>query len=191
MSLVRGMATTAMQFAAAMSAGDVLGQGLERYVEGESADDVREILKTIDWSRTARMGATGLFVNGPWSHAQYYALNRLFPGNCNLTVAKKVASGIVLAPIGISLMFSSVLALKGEHSDIADKLAKDGIPTWGANSIYWPAIMTLNFKYVPEARQPSAAALAAILWNAFTSYQSNKASEQGEDDKKPASSNRA
>lgn len=174
MSFVRGMTSTAMQVGAAMSVGDLVGQGIEKYFKGDESQSVLNDVQEIDWARTARMGATGLCVSGPWNHVQHQALNRLFPGSSNLAVAKKVASGVVLAPIGISLMFSSVLALKGESKDIGKKLSKDGVETWVASSMFWPAVMTLNFKTVPESRQPLVAALAGSTWNIFSSYQANK-----------------
>lgn len=128
----------------------------------------------LDLARTARMGTTGIVANGPWVYVQYQMFERLFPGTTTAAVAKKVVSAATLAPISIALTFSTVLALERNSDRIGDKLQADVMSTWAMGAVFWPAVLTINFRYVPLRSRPLVAALASSAWSVFVSYQANK-----------------
>ena len=169
MSVLRGMHVTAAQVCASMSIGDVVCQCLEQW--NRDGDDG---WPRIDWARTARMGVTGAVVSGPYAHLQYGVLERLAPGNAGAAVARKVLMSAAQAPISISLMFASVLMLQGRPDLIREKCSDDLLDTWTAGAFYWPAVLSLNFRFVPVHRRPLVGALAGSLWNVYSAFQANK-----------------
>tara|TARA_B100000780_G_scaffold261304_1_gene213682 strand:+ start:114 stop:698 length:585 start_codon:yes stop_codon:yes gene_type:complete len=168
-SHLRQLLITAAQVSTSMAVGDVICQCLEQDAYNLGLNSV-----SIDVKRSSRMFLVGAFVSGPWSHCQYQLLEKFIPGNTGGAVAKKVLSAAALAPIGISLMFSSVLLLQGKSEKIEDKLKDDVLETWAIGALYWPAVLTMNFKFVPLNSRPLVGAFAGSFWNIYTAYQANK-----------------
>lgn len=166
--MLRGMHVTAAQVCASMSIGDVVCQALEQYVNSDGK------WPEIDWERTARMSITGALVSGPYAHLQYGILERLVPGTNGASVIKKVAMSAAQAPLSISLMFTSIMLLKGQPDLIVKKCEDDVIDTWKTGAFYWPVVMTLNFRFVPIQRRPLVGALAGSFWNVYSAFQANK-----------------
>jgi hypothetical protein len=174
MSQLRSMLITAAQVSLSMSLGDIVCQCLEHRTT--SIGDTFSLFDVkVDWSRTSRMCLTGAFVSGPWSFGQYQVFERFIPGTTTAAVVKKVAAAAAAAPIGISLMFTSVLLLQGKkYNDVQHKLQNDLVDTWAIGALYWPFVLGLNFKFVSLARRPLVGALAGSAWNVYTAYQANK-----------------
>jgi len=149
-----------------MGIGDLVCQGLEQRTE----------VSTWSWNadRSRIMTAAGFFVSAPWSHIQYQLFERFVPGNLGFAVAKKVALSALLAPVSISLLFASVLVLQGKSENVADKLSKDVIPTWQVGALYWPLVLSVNFRYVPTRHRPLVAALFGSVWSVYSAYMANK-----------------
>ena len=96
------------------------------------------------------------------------------PGSAGFAVAKKVLMSAAQAPVSISLMFTSVLLLQGRPDLIGKKCSDDLLDTWTAGALYWPAVLSLNFRFVPVDRRPLVGALAGSVWNVYSAYQANK-----------------
>ena len=162
---LRQLLISAAQVSTSMGLGDVVCQFIEQCDQDTA---------TIDTARTARMFVTGAFVSGPWNHVQYQLLEKLVPGNAASAVAKKVIGAAALAPISISLMFTSVLCLQNKSDQVQDKLQSDLFQTWGVGAAYWPFVLTANFKYVALQHRPLVGAFAGSFWNVYTAFQANK-----------------
>ena len=167
---MHGVHVTAAQVSASMSLGDLVCQCLEQWDDREGGGD----WPRIDWARSCRMALTGAVVSGPYAHLQYGVLERVAPGSAGVSVAKKVLMSAAQAPLSISLMFSSVLLLQGRPDLIGKKCNDDLIDTWTAGALYWPAVLSLNFRLAPVHRRPLVGALAGSLWNVYSAYQANK-----------------
>ena len=173
MTNFRQLLITAAQVSASMGIGDLVCQSLEQDFWNNGFDSI-----SIDVERTGRMCVTGALVSGPWSHFQYQIFERLVPGTSGLQVAKKVFGAAALAPVSISLMFSSVLLLQNKADQIQTKLEMDVLETWGVGALYWPFVLSLNFRYVPLHHRPLVGAFAGSFWNVYTAFKANKTNEQ-------------
>jgi len=52
---------------------------------------------------------------------------------------------------------------------------KDVSHTWATGACFWPAIMTLNFRFVPLSHRPLVGSLAGSFWSVYMALQANKA----------------
>ena len=75
-------------------------------------------------------------------------------------------------------MFSSVLLLQNKADQIQTKLEMDVLETWGVGALYWPFVLSLNFRYVPLHHRPLVGAFAGSFWNVYTAFKANKTNEQ-------------
>jgi hypothetical protein len=165
---------TITQVTCAMSGGDVVCQMLEK----DGLSDPRTFFETGAWDseRTKRMGITGLCVQGPWTHLNYTVLEHYFAGTAMRAVLSKVACGALVAPLSISMTFSSIGWLQGKPmSAVQDKIVQDMPQTWATGACFWPAIMTLNFRFVPLSHRPLVGSLAGSFWSVYMAFQANKA----------------
>jgi len=126
------------------------------------------------------MTITGFFISAPWSHLQHQLLERFVPGNAGSAVAKKVALSVAIAPIPMSLLFTSVLVLQGESDKVVDKLSKDVLPMWLVGTVFMPVILGVNFRYVPVRYRPLVAALYGSVWSVYSAYMANKKEDEEE-----------
>lgn len=92
---------------------------------------------------------------------------------------KKMATNILMAPIGISLVFTSITLLKGQSfAQAQEKVAKDLPGTFLAGSCYWPFVSYINFRFVPLNFRPFLASMAGTVWNIYISSVANKQKQQ-------------
>jgi hypothetical protein len=64
-------------------------------------------------------------------------------------------SNTLLAPIGISLVFTTVTLLKGQSlSEARTKVKTDMPKTFVAGTCYWPFVSFINFRFVPLDYRP-------------------------------------
>lgn len=88
---------------------------------------------------------------------------------------KKMLTNILVAPIGISLVFTSVTLLKGQSFRQARAKVKTDMPkTFLAGSCYWPFVSFVNFRFVPLDYRPFVGSVAGAIWNIYISSVANK-----------------
>jgi hypothetical protein len=107
-------------------------------------------------------------------------------GRQGIQIAKKMLTNTLLAPIGISLMFTSVTLLKGQSLREARTKVKTDMPkTFLAGSCYWPFVSFINFRFIPLDYRPFVGSLAGAIWNIYISSVANKTAESSNDTLKP------
>ena len=90
---------------------------------------------------------SGFFVSGPLSLAVLSLAESAFPGCSTRAVVSKVALNGALAPIGLSLVFTSVALLEGKGwVGAREKLRSDLAATWLTNALFWPAVNRLQLR---------------------------------------------
>ena len=80
----------------------------------------------------------------------------------------------LLAPISISLMFTSVILQSG-HSlrEVRRKIKNDMPKTFLAGSCYWPFVSFLSFRFIPLNYRPLVGSFAGAIWNVYVSSAAN------------------
>ena len=87
----------------------------------------------IDPDRSLTMLLTGLCVSGPWSFLVLSTVEHLFPGKAMRAVLSKVALNGLIAPLGISMAFTTITMLEGRGWEKAKGKVKDDLAsTWSA-----------------------------------------------------------
>jgi hypothetical protein len=96
-------------------------------------------------------------------------------------------SNTLLAPIGISLVFTTVTLLKGQSlSEARTKVKTDMPKTFVAGTCYWPFVSFINFRFVPLDYRPFLGSLAGAIWNVYISSVANKTGENSYDTQQPS-----
>lgn len=182
-ALVQNAAT----MCASMSCADFISQHIathfrkQKHASHEKGHQPAAI--AIDWdeNRTLKMGAVGLFIQGPLFHLMYTAADRVCGAKPAFsTVLKKTAFTTAFAPFHLSALFMSVALLNngGDLAAAATKVRDDVPAVYLAGMAYWPAFNILNFHYISApATRVKAAAFAGVLWNIFLTYKANKQSQ--------------
>ena len=125
--------------------------------------------------RSLTMLLTGFCISGPWSFLVLSASERLFPGTAMRQVLSKVAMNGLIAPVGISLAFTTIALLEGRGWERAkQKVQGDLGSTWLTGALYWPFISTLNFRFVPFQWRPLFSGMAGAVWSTYMSAQAHK-----------------
>ena len=125
--------------------------------------------------RSLTMLLTGFCVSGPWSFLVLSASERLFPGTAMRAVLSKVATNGLIAPVGISLAFTTISLLEGRGWESAkQKVQGDLGSTWLTGALYWPFVSTLNFRFVPFQWRPLFSGMAGAVWSTYMSNQAHK-----------------
>lgn len=92
----------------------------------------------------------------------------------------------LLAPIGISLVFTSVTLLKGQSLHQAKVKVKNDMPrTFVAGTCYWPFVSFINFRFIPLDYRPFIASLAGAVWNIYISSVVNNTTENSNENSQP------
>ena len=128
-----------------------------------------------DPQRSLVMLCTGLCVSGPWSALMFTGTEWLFPGRSTRAILSKVVLNACTAPVGISLMFSTVKLLEGHSlSEAKAKVQESALTTWVTGAAYWPFVSVLNFRFVPFEWRPLFSGLAGAAWQTYMSAQAHK-----------------
>jgi hypothetical protein len=107
-------------------------------------------------------------------------------GKQSIQIAKKMLTNTLLAPIGISLVFTSVTLLKGQSLREAKTKVKTDMPkTFLAGSCYWPFVSFINFRFIPLDYRPFVGSMAGAIWNIYISSVANKKVETSNDTPQP------
>lgn len=119
-----------------------------------------------DWHRTAQMAAAGLLATGPLSVGWQHVLEYLVPGRSVPQVLRKMALNAAVAPISVSITFTTVTLFRGGSlQDARSKVSNDVVDTVLVGAMYWPLISFMNFRFTPVALRPVTMAIAASIWN--------------------------
>jgi hypothetical protein len=150
-----------------------VGDAICQYTESSTANEDEPF--ELDVQRTGRMMVTGFLVSGPYSSANHVMMERLFPGATGSAVIKKIATSTTIAPLSMSLSFTSVILLTPEMglSDARNKIVECVPTTWVTGCCYWPFVMAAVFRCVPLANRSMATSFAGTLWSVFLSHQMN------------------
>ena len=133
------------------------------------------VLVSTPYSFTLARTVERVFPGKIGSHANISSLFHCYSGKQNIQIMKKMATNILMAPIGISLVFTSITLLKGQSfAQAQDKVAKDLPGTFLAGSCYWPFVSYINFRFVPLNFRPFLASMAGTVWNIYISSVANK-----------------
>jgi hypothetical protein len=80
----------------------------------------------------------------------------------------------LLAPINISLVFTSIILLQGHTLRVAKTKIKNDMPkTFVAGTFYWPFVSFINFRFIPLNYRPIVGSIAGALWNIYISSAAN------------------
>lgn len=103
-------------------------------------------------------------------------------GKQTVQIMKKMFTNILIAPVGISLVFTTVTLLKGQSFDQARAKIKRDMPTTFVNgSFYWLVIYFINFRFIPLDYRPLTNSFAGAIWNIYLSSMVNKTHESSND----------
>ncbi|KAK9808300.1 hypothetical protein WJX73_009459 [Symbiochloris irregularis] len=143
--------------------GFVIGDTLAQRIGGDP----------IDALRCLRLGAYGLFLDGPIGHLWYKVLDKnVMPDNPRSNKAvliKTAADQLVWAPLMTVVFFAVLKTLEGHPEliwvTVQDKLVKTVV----ANYILWPGAHWINFKYVPTQHRILYNNCVSIIWSVYLS----------------------
>ena len=92
----------------------------------------------------------------------------------------------MIAPVGIVLIFTSVILLKGLPLHEAEiKIKKDMPKTFVPGTCYWGFVSFLNFRFIPLDYRPFIGSLAGAIWNIYISSIANKTTGSSNDTLRP------
>jgi hypothetical protein len=81
----------------------------------------------------------------------------------------------LFAPVGIVLIFTSVILLKGQSlREARTKIIHDVPKTFIAGTCYWTFVSFINFRFILLNYRPLVGSLAGAIWNIYLSSIINK-----------------
>lgn len=99
--------------------------------------------KPWDARRTAKMGAFGLCIHGPFGHYWYTFLDRTImtaaPTSARAVATKTAVDQIFLAPIFTSVFFGAMKAMDGKPDEVTSEVKEKLWPTMKVN---WTVYVT-------------------------------------------------
>ncbi|CAF1164140.1 unnamed protein product [Adineta ricciae] len=177
-SLIKPYVITTIAIGSSVTTGDLICQYLESHKKGPDGKRlVPPSSSTFSWwnrERSQVMGTTAVLVSTPWSFTLARIVERLFPGKQGIQIVKKILTNSLLAPINISLVFTSIILLQGHTLKVAKTKIKNDMPkTFAVGSCYWPFVSFINFRFIPLDYRPIVGSLAGALWNIYVSSAAN------------------
>ncbi|UJR11230.1 hypothetical protein I4U23_015413 [Adineta vaga] len=182
-SLIKPYIFSTVAIGASATSGDFICQYLERHKKKQENDINGRLsfLSFLPWwnrERSLIMCTSAVLVSSPWHFTVARTIERLFPGKQGIQIAKKILANTLIAPVGISLIFSSITLLKGQtFADAKTKVKNDMPKTYLAGTCYWPFVSFINFRFVPLDYRPFLGSLAGAIWNVYLSSVANQTSE--------------
>jgi len=175
----KGPATAALTGAVLAAVGDLMAQYLGAQqqdvqchsLEHQEQEQMQQVAGSdaIDSDRTLIMAGFGTW----WAATQWYWfmwIEHVCPSKTMINIAKKVsANQLVLAPIGCASVFAWTLTMNGRAHEIPNKLATDFFPTLVSCWMFWVPAATINFKWVPLAKQVVFMNTVGLVWNCYLS----------------------
>lgn len=137
----RPLVTKAMTSLVGFMLGDIVAQHL---ASGDALDTLRIL----------RLGAYGLFIDGPVGSLWYEVLEKYIcpddPTSNQAVALKTAADQVIWAPAMTVIFFAVVKLLEGHPEGIVPTVLEKTMPTVVANYMVWPLAHVINFKYVPR-----------------------------------------
>lgn len=132
----------------------------------------------FDLQRTCRLCAYSALLGTPLAHAWFGLLDKgtLLPAFARASpglgaACKTLLDQLLMAPIGLTLFFSSVALMEGKapHEAVASASARLK-PALIANYALWPGAQAINFALVPPRQRILYVNVVAIAWTAVLSH---------------------
>ncbi|KAK3719510.1 Protein required for ethanol metabolism [Vermiconidia calcicola] len=117
------------------------------------------------------MALYGGCIFGPGATLWYQFLQRkiVIPGRPNLEIVAKVLTDqTVFASTNLLLFLSSMALMEG--TDPKKKLEDNYMMAVKKNWMLWPAVQSINFKYVPLELRVLVVNIVSLGWNCYLSY---------------------
>jgi hypothetical protein len=134
----------------------------------------------FDFARTARLCAYSALLGTPIAHYWFGLLDKglLLPAAARAASAglygaacKTLLDQLFMAPVGLTLFFSSVALMEGKTLPEAAASATARLkPALIANYSLWPGAQALNFALVPPRQRILYVNVVAIFWTAVLSH---------------------
>ena len=94
----------------------------------------------------------------------------------NLTIAARVLTDqLVFASTNLFVFLSSMAYMEG--SSPGEKLRSTYFPALEKNWMLWPAVQTVNFKYVPLQHRVLVVNFVSLGWNCYLSWVNSQGSK--------------
>ncbi|CAF1156317.1 unnamed protein product [Didymodactylos carnosus] len=174
--LIKPYVYSTIAIGSSAATGDFICQFLEHKAGKRST--IPLYLTNLPWwdvKRTLIMCSTGMLVTTPFSFTLMRTVEHVFPGKQAKQIAKKMLTNSLMAPIGISLAFTSITLMNGKTFEQAEEKVINDMPkTFLAGTCYWPFISFINFRFIPLDYRAFIGSLAAAVWNVYISSVANK-----------------
>ncbi|GLG92853.1 Mpv17-like protein [Gryllus bimaculatus] len=155
-----------LQAGAVMGTGDLIAQKLIEKKE------------TIDTKRLAAFTGFGLFIAGPVLSTWYRFLDKKLPfcwPRLKRSFVKMVADQTLMAPVYLAVLLSYFELTVGRGLDgFKEELERKYPSTLANNYLIWPAVMIVNFSFVPVNYQVLVTQTVAVLWNIYFAWKANQ-----------------
>jgi protein Mpv17 len=168
--------------------GDLICQGIMYKNQDDDAvvDDQQFWRDYWQARRTLNMTLVGVAI-APYLHGWYGLVERMFPALSPSALAalspaaakravwapvikKTLADQVVNAPIITGMFFTLIGALEGQSRDeIFDTMRHSYMKTLMLNWAFWPAAMTVNFRYLAPQYRVLGANVTGLAWNTILS----------------------
>eukprot|EP00891_Asterochloris_glomerata_P008929 jgi/Astpho2/8929/Aster-02611 len=143
--------------------GFIIGDILAQQISGTSFNPVRCL----------RLGAYGLFLDGPIGHQWYRLLDATVypkdPQGTKAVLTKTALDQLVWAPVMTCIFFAVLKTLEGHPELILQTIQDKLVRTVVANYILWPAAHLVNFRFVPSEQRILFNNCVSIVWTVFLS----------------------
>lgn len=159
-----------------IGAGDTVAQLLES--SSSSGDDAEAEAAGFDAARSARWAAFGFFLQAPWNHFYYLALDGALPPTADpfttTTVAKVAIDQFVQAPIFTAIIFVFFAVIEGKGVEFAkrqvsEELGQVLVKNW---AVFLPATF-INLAYLPNELRVLFLNSVFFFWVIFLSLTVN------------------
>ncbi|GLG92852.1 uncharacterized protein GBIM_00409 [Gryllus bimaculatus] len=113
---------------------------------------------------------------GPSLRIWYGGLDKMFPSSGRKLQYKKVlVDQGIFAPAFIASILTLLMGINGEKPEaIKEKLKQDYKDILITNYKIWPAVMIVNFSFVPVNYQVLVTQTVAVLWNIYFAWKANQ-----------------
>jgi len=122
--------------------------------------------KKIDWKEVSRYLIYGGLCHAPLVYNWLKFAARMFPKNNMKHLLAKVAMDQTLfAPVGLTCFYVGLTALEGKtREEVYQEWSEKFWNTWATSVFIWPALQTINFKFVPAPHRAIFVACCSFFW---------------------------
>ncbi|KAK7866369.1 hypothetical protein R5R35_003292 [Gryllus longicercus] len=133
-------------------------------------------LEEFNVKRLFNYSLVGLVYVGPSLRIWYGGLDKMFPSSGRKLQYKKVlVDQGIFAPAFIASILTILMGINGEKPEaIKEKLKQDYKDILITNYKIWPAVMIVNFSFVPVNYQVLVTQTVAVLWNIYFAWKANQ-----------------